>query len=157
MTRFPTMIRYMRASAIAVPVLFFAAFLLMAGGYSILGMVSIFAALIGFIAFPYCLPDSATLRPQISDADRGVLGWVGRAARTAILLWVMLQPEFRSFWVRVMEGGALWDWRLIGPLAILTVYSMIRGWSQVSRISDRAIYAYFSPSDSSRPSASTPV
>ena len=96
------------------------------------------------------------VRPQISDADRGVLGWVGRAARTAILIWVILQPEFGSFWIRVMEGGALWDWRLIVPLAVLTVYSMIRGWSQVSRISDQAIYAYFSPSDSSRPSASTP-
>ena len=147
----------MRASAIAVPVLFFSAFLLMAGGYSILGMVSIFAAMIGFIAFPCSLPDSAAHRPQISDADKGVLGWVGRAARTAVLLWVMLQPEFGSFWIRIMDGGALWDWRLIVPLAILTVYSMIRGWSQVSRISDRAIYAYFSPSDSSRPSASTPV
>ena len=147
----------MRASAIAGPVLFFSAFLSMAVGYSMLAMAFFFPSVIGFIAFPYCLPDSATLRPQISDADRGVLGWVGRAARTAILLWVMLQPEFRSFWVRVMEGGALWDWRLMVPIAVLTVYSMIRGWSQVSRISDRAIYAYFSPSDSSRPSASTPV
>ena len=137
--------------------LFFSAFLSMAVGYSMLAMAFFFPSVIGFIAFPYCLPDSATLRPQISDADRGVLGWVGRAARTAILLWVMLQPEFRSFWVRVMEGGALWDWRLMVPIAVLTVYSMIRGWSQVSRISDRAIYAYFSPSDSSRPSASTPV
>ena len=137
--------------------LFFSAFLSMAGGYSMLGMAFFFPSVIGFIAFPYCLPDSAAHRPQISDADRGVLGWVGRAARTAVLLWVMLQPEFGSFWIRIMDGGALWDWRLIVPLAILTVYSMIRGWSQVSRISDRAIYAYFSPSDSSRPSASTPV
>ena len=147
----------MRASAIAGPVLFFSAFLSMAGGYSMLGMAFFFPSVIGFIAFPYCLPDSAAHRPQISDADTGVLGWVGRAARTAVLLWVMLQPEFGSFWIRIMDGGALWDWRLIVPLAILTVYSMIRGWSQVSRISDRAIYAYFSPSDSSRPSASTPV
>lgn len=146
----------MRTSAVAVPVLFFSAFLLVAGGYRILGMVSIFAALIGFIAFPCSLPDSAADRPQITDADRGVLGWVSRAARTAILLWVILQPEFDSFQVRVIKGGALWDWRLIVPIAVLTVYSMIRGWRQVSRISDSAIYAYFSPSDSGRPSASTP-
>ena len=146
----------MRASAIAGPVLFFLAFLSMAGGYSMLGMAFFFPSVIGFIAFPCSLPDSAAHRPQISDADRGVIGWVGRAARTAILLWVILQPETQSFLIRVMEGGALWDWRLMVPGAVLTVYSMIRGWSQVSRISDRAIYAYFSPSDSSRPSTSTP-
>ena len=146
----------MRASAIAGPVIFFAAFLLMAGGYRILGMVFCFASMIGFLAFPYYLPDSVAHRPQISDADRGVLGSVGRAAKTAILLWVILQPETQSFLIRVMDGGALWDWRLMVPIAVLTVYSMIRGWSQVSRISDRAIYAYFSPSDSSRPSTSTP-
>ncbi|MES2470130.1 MAG: hypothetical protein V4675_22755 [Verrucomicrobiota bacterium] len=148
--------RYMRASAIAGPVIFFAAFLLMAGGYNMLGMVFCFASMIGFLAFPYYLPDSVAHRPQISDTDKGVLGSVGRAAKTAILLWVILQPEFGNFLVRVMEGGALWDWRLMVPGAVLTVYSMIRGWSQVSGISDQAIYAYFSPSDSSRPSASTP-
>lgn len=105
MTRFPTMRRYLRASAVAVPVLFFSAFLLMAGGYSMLGMVFCFASMIGFIAFPCSLPDGAAHRPQISDADRGVLGWVGRAARTAILLWVILQPEFESFQVRVIREG----------------------------------------------------
>ena len=146
----------MRASAISGPMLFFLAFSSMAGGYSMLGMAFFFPSMIGFIAFPNCLPDSAAHRPQISDADRGVLGWAGRAARIAILLWVMLQPEFGSFWIRIMDGGALWDWRLIVPLAVLTAYSMIRGWSQVSRISDKAIYAYFCPSDSSRLSTSAP-
>ena len=146
----------MRASAIAGPVLFFSAFLSMAGGYSMLGMAFFFPSVIGFIAFPYYLPDSVAHRPQISDADRGVIGWVGRAARTAILLWVILQPETQSFLIRVMDGGVLWDWRLMVPGAVLAVYSMIRGWSQVSLISDRAIYAYFSASDSSRLSASTP-
>jgi hypothetical protein len=155
MTRFPTMRRYMRASAVAVPSLLFAAFLLIAAGHCILMSAPLIGAFVLFLAFPYYISDGVQQRPQTSDSDTGVLRWIRRAAKYAILMWFVFQPEVESFQKRIMDGGALWDWRLITPVAVLAIYSVISGLRRSSRVTDAAIYSYFTTADDSRLTTST--
>lgn len=157
MTRFPTMRMYMRVSAVAVPSLLFATFLLVAAGHGILMSAPLVGAFVLFLAFPYYISDGVQPRPQTSDSDTGVLRWIRRAAKYAILMWFLFQPEFESFKRRIMDGGALWDWRLITPVAVLAIYSVISGLRRASRVTDAAIYSYFTTTDDGRLTSSTPV
>ncbi len=141
----------MRATAVAVPALLFTAFLLMAAGHAIFAFVLTVGSLLLLLAFPYGITDGVRQQPQISDADIGVLRWVRRAAKYAILMWFIFQPEVMSFQSRILYGSAFWDWRLIVPVAVLMIYFAIWGWRQVSHISDIAIYTHFTTADSKLP------
>jgi len=151
MTRFPTMRRYMRTSAIAVPVLLFSAFLLIASGHGVFALAPSVGAIILLLSFPFYMPENFVRRAETVESGRGALRWVRDVAEITIIFWFVWQPEFESFTRRVGEGGALWDWGLIVPIAVLTLSFAIQGWSRVSRISDLAIYAYFTPTSPNHP------
>ncbi len=147
MTLFPTMRSYMRASAVAGPFLWFVGFLLLAAGHLLMAPVPFVGALILCIAFPYHLPNKGIPSPPMEDDEKGVLGWVLTWARfygtLTVLVWIFCQPEIAALQKRISDGGALWDWRLITPIAVWTICSSIRNWRHVSRISDTTIYSYF--------------
>lgn len=146
----------MRASAVAVPSLLFAAFLLIAAGHGIFAFAPLVGAFVLFLAFPYFISDGVQQQPQPSECDLGVLCWVRRAAKWAILMWFIWQPEFDSFQRRIMDDGALWDWRLITPVAAWVIYSAIFGLRRASQVTDAAIYNYFTRTDDSKRPTSTP-
>lgn len=131
----------------AVPLLLFGGFLLFAAGHAFLAIAPFMAALIVFLAFPFCISDRSHQQRPTADTDVGVLRWIRRAAKYAILLWFIWQPEFDSFHRRITDGGALWDWRLIAPVGVLAVYFCISALRRASLITDQAIYTYFSSSD----------
>ena len=145
----------MRASAIAVPLLLFTAFLLVAAGHPIVAVAPTVGAIVLLLAFPYLMTDGIQQQPQANDSDIGVLRWVRRAAKYTIMMWFFLQPEVESFLKRITDGNAFWDWRLIVPVAVLTIYYIIWGWCRVAHISDRAIYTHFTKADSGSLSTST--
>ena len=147
----------MRASAVAVPLLLFAAFLLVAAGHGIFASAPLVGALVLFLAFPYFISDGVQQQPQTSDSDISVLRWVRIAAKYAILMWFIWQPEVQSFLRRIMDGGSLWDWRLITPVAVLAICSVISGLRRASHVTDTAIYSYFTSTDDSRLTTSTPA
>ena len=143
MTRFPQMRQLMSASAIAVPSLYFSSFLLFASGSVIWSVLGAALAFILGLAFPYSIADRRDLRTDSETPDSSIVRWVGRAACSFVFFWVICQPEFTPFEDRVLHGGALWDWRLVVPLAVLTAYHIHVGLKRVPRISDTAIYSYF--------------
>ena len=147
--------RYMRASAIAVPVLLFSAFLLIASGHGLFCLAPFVGSFVISVSFPFFLPDNFVRRSDTVESGRGALCWVRDVAGVAIIMWFVWQPEFDSFVRRVTHGGALWDWRLIVPIAVLAASRAVQGWSRVARISDAAIYAYFTPSTPNHPQAFT--
>lgn len=129
--------RLIRATAIAAPCLLFLSFLLFARGLRLWSGLVFLLAFILFFAFPHFLTV-----PQNTQPDSAPGGWIARFSKYAVLMWVISQPEFTAFENRVIKGGALWDWRLITPLAVLTGYVIYLGLSRVSGITDRAIYHY---------------
>lgn len=145
----------MRASAIAVPLLLFSAFLLVAAGHPILAVAPTVGAIVLLLAFPYLMTDGIQQQPQANDSDIGVLRWVRRAAKYAIMMWFVFQPEVESVLRWITDGNAFWDWRLIVPVAVLTIYYIIWGWSRVANIADRALYTHFTRTDPGSVSTST--
>ena len=147
MTRFPTMRRFIRASAVAVPLLLFSGFLLFASRHVFWGVIPLISAFILFLAFPYYLTDDSSSQIATDAADRGWLLWVRRGAWYAIMVWVFNQPEFEAFQKRAIDEGGLWDWRLITAVAVVTFCSIVWGFRRASLVSDRAIYRYFTSPD----------
>jgi hypothetical protein len=142
--------RYLRASAVAVPLLIFVAFLLVAAGHILVAVVPLVGAAVSFLAFPYFMTDGVNQQPPPSSPDKGVLPWVRWLAKYAIFMWFMFQPEVSSLLTRIMEGGALLEWKLITPVAVLAIYSVISGLRQASRATDEDIYSYYSTKDDGR-------
>ena len=132
----------MSASAIAVPSLYFSSFLLFASGSVIWSVLGAALAFILGLAFPYSIADRRDLRTDSETPDSSIVRWVGRAASTCVFVWAISQPEYTAFKERI-HHGALWDWRLIVPLAGLTAYHIYLGLKRVLRITDTAIYSYF--------------
>lgn len=139
--------RYLRASAVAAPLLLFGGFLLFAVGQVLVAVVVSLAAFFLFLAFSFGFSAGGQQQEAPEDSDMGVLRWVRRAAKYGILLWFLFQPEVESFHRRMTEGAALWDWRLIAPVGVLAIYSGISGLRRASRVTDTAIYTYFASSD----------
>ncbi len=144
--------RFIRASAVAVPLLLFSGFLLIAGRQVLWSAIPFILALILFLAFPYYLTDDSSLETQRDDADMGWLLWVRQVAWFAILFWFLNQPEVEAFQKRAIDEGGLWDWRLITAVAVVTLCSVVWGLKRATLVSDSAIYRYFTSSD--RPAAS---
>jgi len=138
--------RLISAAAIATPCLLFSSFLLFARGLFLPAALAVVLAFFLFLAFPHFI----AIRPSFLPApgalvsDRG--GSVRWLAKYGILFWAISQPEFTAFQDRVIHRGALWDWRLIVPVAILTGYSIYVGLRRVPQITDAAIYDYFAVS-----------
>ncbi len=146
MTRFPKIRRLISASAIVVPCLIFSSFLLFASGSYILSVVVVVLAFILFLAFPPFIAIRQSLPPNPENHVTGICQWVHFTAKNFVFFWAIIQPEFTAFQVRVIHGGALWDWKLIAPIAILTAYYIYIGIRRVPQISDRAIYSYLTSS-----------
>jgi hypothetical protein len=146
----------MRASAVAVPSLLFAAFLLIAAGHGIWMSVPLIGAIAFFLVFPYYISDGVKQRPPNSESDSGVLRWVRTVATYAIVIWFVSQQEVESLQKRIVDGGALWDWRLITPVAVWTLCAVMSGLRRVSGITDTAIYTYYTTADDSGPTTPMP-
>ncbi len=146
MTHFPQMRRLISAAAIATPCLLFSSFLLCARGLFLPAALAAVLAFFLFLAFPHFIAIRPSLLPAPGAlvSDRG--GRVRWLAKYGIFLWAISQPEFITFQNRVIHGGALWDWRLIVPVAILTGYAVYVGLRRVPQITDAAIYDYFAVS-----------
>jgi hypothetical protein len=142
MTSFPTIRRFMRASAVLVPLLLFLGFLLVASGRVVWGVVPIVAAFMVRLSIPLGLTED-TCGPRRSDgADRAWLLWVRRAAWHAILVWGLNQSEVAAFQKRAIQAGGLWDWRLLSAGAVVTFCPIVWGLKRAAAVSDVAIYAY---------------
>jgi hypothetical protein len=134
--------RFIRASAVMVPLLHFSGFLLLASRHVLWGAIPLISALILLRAFPYYLTDDSFCQRPDDDADRGWL-WVRRTTWYAIIVWGLSQPEIEAFRKRAMDDGGLWDWKLLAPVAVLTFCSIVWGLRRAAAVSDRAIYSYF--------------
>jgi hypothetical protein len=152
MTRFPKMRRFIKASAVTVPLLFFSSFLLFASRQVFWWLIPLIPAVILLVSFPRILTDASSQQTSRDALGRGWLLWVDRVAWYAIILWVITQPEIDAFLNRVFDAGGLWDWRLITAVAIVALCSIVWGLRRADQISDRAIYRYFTSSDSHKTS-----
>ena len=147
----------MRTASVAVPLLLFTAFLLTAAGHGIMAIVPFVSAFVVFLAFPYYISEGFGQQPESADSDTGWLRMVRRATKFAILMWFISQPEVESFEKRIMDGSALWDWRLITPVAILAIYMVISGLRRASLVIDTAIYKYFTSTEEGGATSSRPA
>lgn len=136
-------IRPSDTTAIVIPCLLFVSFLLFARGSFLLSALSFGVAFILLLAFPHWIAVRQSLSPEVR---RG--GWISSTARYAVFMWFISQPELMAFQDRVTHGGALWNWWLITPLAVLTGSGIYIGLSRVSEITDQAIYDYLSSTPS---------
>ena len=147
--------RFIRASAVAVPLLLFSGFLLFASRHELWSVLPLIAAVILFRAFPYYLTDHTSPQSPSDGAATGWLHWIRRVAWFAIMLWGFNQPEYEAFQKRAFDEGGLWDWRLLAPITVVTSCSIVWGLRRAAAVSDRAIYSYFTSTGSPESFTST--
>lgn len=131
---------YMRAAAVATPILLFVSLLLLARGEVLWAMPIVITAITLFLTFPFWIMD----RP--SDAKPGAVDapiWIQRVAKYLMFYWFLQLPEVKTFLNRVTQEHLLWDWHLIVPAALVTLSYVWIGLRNVPAITDEAIYAHF--------------
>src|SRR6476469_35635 len=115
MTRFPQMRRRMLASAIIVPCLLYAAFLLFARGSWGWGACAIVIGLVIALIFPSGIPTRGDSDHEEETMSASIAGWGRCLATTGLWFWLIRQPELGSLLDRVWKDRALWDRWLIVP------------------------------------------
>ena len=139
-TRFPQMRLYLRASAVATPVLLFVTLLLLFRGDVLWALLPAIIAVVLVLNFPFWLMET----PMIATA--GMMDgptWMRRVATYGVFLWCFQFPEVKALLDRVTRDHLLWDWRLIVPAALVTLSYIWMGWRNVSAITDKAIYTHY--------------
>jgi hypothetical protein len=143
MTRFPTTRRFIKASAVAVPLLFYSAFLLVAAKHLGWSLLPLMVAIVLGLAFPYRPKERFPAPAATDDTDKGWLRSARLTAQYLIYWWVISQPEVMAFVTRVLDDGGLWDWHWLATSFVLVLCSIVGGLRKAAAVSDRAIYDYF--------------
>jgi hypothetical protein len=137
-THFKKLRRIMLATAVAGPLLCFAAFVCLAMGYGWWSLIPLLLAGVFFL----CVPILGIGRPE--PASRGFLGFLSTLALIFALNSFFQLPEFNSFLDRVMSGEVLRNPSMFIAAALWTHVAVCRNWFTVSRLSDGAIFDHYS-------------
>jgi hypothetical protein len=131
---------YMRAAAVATPILWFMTLLLLARGEVLWVMPIAITAITLFLTFPFWITDKTSeAKPGAVDAPT----WIQRVAKYLTFYWFLQLPEVKTLLNRVTQEQLLWDWHLIVPAALVTLSYVWIGLRNVTAVTDEAIYAHF--------------
>ena len=143
---FPKLRRLLAASALVGSLVIFVAFSFFAAGK--ITLISFFGvALLGLFVR---LPAELVTQAQDREIAKDSVNWPERIAFILFLFWLIDVPEFHALLDRVSESNGLLDWRLLLAAAIWTVYSVVKIWRALARLSDEAIYRFMSAKESKK-------
>lgn len=125
-------------TAIAVPLLFFTAFVLCAAGRELWAFIPL--VLGGALAL--CFPIKEIASPNHPKPARGPLLYLRAAAFALTTYWVLQIPEASDLLERLL-GGALWDWKPLTAAGLWTLLSIHSGRQMASQLSDAMIFRYY--------------
>lgn len=131
---------YLRASAVAAPVLLFGAFLLFAHGERLWSVLPGIIAVLLLWTFPSSITE--TPAPSLLGKMDGP-AWMRRIAVWGVYFRCFQIPEVKTLIDHMTKGQLLWDWRLIASVAVMTLSYVWTGWRSVSAITDKAIYTHY--------------
>ena len=135
-THFKKLRRIMLATAVAGPLLCFAAFVCLAMGYGWWSLIPLLLAGVLFL----CVPILGIGRPVVKEPPSGYLP---NAAILLTMFWLRSIPEFNALMDRVISGEMLRDGWIFGAAYLWTIFAMLRNYSFVASLSDETIFGYY--------------
>lgn len=137
-SQFKNLRRLYAATAFGSPVLFFAAYLCLAGGLIWWALLS---SVVG-LALGSVLPFQSDTDANGKKSENALQTCIRGIATFLCLLWLGTLPEFWSLFERFQTDSTFLDWRLIVAGGIWTSGVIYSNWRLIDRLSDEDIFAY---------------